>query len=187
MALAFPVLLAVVVGLALGGRLGGLAELPLRAPWLFLVAFGLQVIAFPFAVLPWSTDLTLAKALWLVSYATLFVAMALNIRIRGVAIVGAGMCANAVAIIANGGTMPVLPEAMRDAGRSEAVVHNSTSSERPALSWIVDRWAAPDWIPLANVFSIGDVLIAIGAFVVVLSAMDVRLPRIGLSRTELPD
>ena len=44
------------------------------------------------------------------------------------------------------------------------------------MPWLIDRWAAPDWIPLANVFSVGDVIIALGAFVVVLAGMRVRLP-----------
>jgi hypothetical protein len=47
----------------------------------------------------------------------------------------------------------------------------------PHVGWLVDRWAAPDWIPLANVFSLGDVVIAAGAVVIVLSAMGVRMPR----------
>ena len=42
---------------------------------------------------------------------------------------------------------------------------NSTASSDPSLPWLVDRWAAPDWLPLANVFSVGDVVIAVGAFV----------------------
>lgn len=186
MALVFPVLLAILVGLALGGRLGALAELPLRAPWLFLLAFGLQVVAFPFSVLPWTTHMTLAKVLWLTSYAILVVGMVLNVRIRGVAIVGAGMCANIAAILANGGTMPVLPGAMHDAGRGQAVVHNSTSVESPALPWLVDRWAAPDWIPLANVFSVGDVAIAVGALVLVLCAMGPRVPSFRVRRLHVP-
>ena len=64
MALAFPVLLAVGAGLVLGGRLGALAELSLRAPWLFLAAIALQLVAFPVAVLPWATDEALASVLW---------------------------------------------------------------------------------------------------------------------------
>ena len=46
----------------------------------------------------------------------------------------------------------------------------------PSLPWLVDRWAAPDWLPLANVYSVGDVVIAVGAFVIVLAAMGVQRP-----------
>jgi hypothetical protein len=177
MALAFPVLLAMGAGLVLGGRLGALADLSLRAPWLFLAAIALQLVAFPVAVLPWTTEETLASALWVVSYGLLVVAAVLNRRVTGVPVVALGMGLNLVAILANHGTMPVTYEAMRAAGRSEAVQANSTASSDPALPWLVDRWAAPDWIPYANVFSVGDVVIAVGAFVLVLSAMGVRVPR----------
>lgn len=184
MSLVFPVLLAVGVGLALGGRLGALAELDLRAPWLFLAAVALQLVAFPVAFLPWRTDETLASVLWVASYGLLVVAAVLNRRITGVPVVAVGMALNLVAILANRGSMPVTHEAMRDAGRSDAVQANSTAMSDPNLPWLVDRWAAPDWIPLANVFSVGDVVIAVGAFVLVLAAMGMRPPRLTTNRVE---
>jgi hypothetical protein len=177
MALAFPVAAALLVGLALGGRAEGLARLCFRAPWLFFAALALQVVAFPFGFLPWRTDGPAASVLWLVSYGLLAVAAALNLRIRGVPLVAAGMSLNLATILANGGTMPVLPEAMRAAGDDYETLANSAADTEPHLSWLVDRWAAPEWVPFANVFSVGDVVIAAGAAVLVLAAMDVRLPR----------
>ena len=174
MSLALPVVVALGLGLLLGGRLGALADLRLRAPWLFLGALGLQVIAFPAALLPWTTDESLASALWVASYGLLLVGAVLNRRITGVPIVAFGMCLNLAAILANRGTMPVTPEAMHDAGRTALTQANSTASSSPRLSWLIDRWAAPDWIPFANVFSVGDVVIAVGAVVIVLTAMEVR-------------
>jgi len=47
---------------------------------------------------------------------------------------------------------------------------------RPELPWLVDRWAAPDWVPLANVYSLGDAVIALGIVMLVLAAMGARLP-----------
>jgi Family of unknown function (DUF5317) len=176
-ALALPVLAALAVGVALGGRLGNLAQLPLRASWLFFVAIALQVLAFPFAVLPWETEASVASLLWLASYTLLIAAAVLNRRIAGVPVVALGMGSNVVAVVANGGTMPVLPGAMHGAGGSHTTLHNSTATPDPHLSWLVDRWAAPDWIPLANVFSVGDVIIAVGAVVIVLAGLGVRLPR----------
>jgi hypothetical protein len=177
MALAFPVLVALALGLVLGGHLGSLAELRLRATWLFFLAVGLQVVAFPFGFLPWSTHGAVATGLWIASYGVLIVATLVNVRITGVPIIAAGMCLNLGAILANRGTMPVRHGAMLAAGDEYGTSANSTALADPHLGWFVDRWAAPDWIPLANVFSIGDVVIAVGAFVIVLSAMGVRLPR----------
>lgn len=177
MALALPVLAALVVGVALGGRLGNLARLRLRASWLFFAAIALQVVAFPFGFLPWRTEESVASLLWLASYTLLIAAAVMNRRIVGVPVVALGMGLNVVAVTANGGTMPVLPEAMHGAGGSHTTLHNSTATPDPHLSWLVDRWAAPDWIALANVFSIGDVIIATGAVVIVLAGLGVRLPR----------
>lgn len=74
--------------------------------------------------------------------------------------------------------MPVSPSAMHDAGRTAVTQANSTAMAEPRLEWLVDRWTAPEWIPLANVFSIGDVVITAGAIVIVLYAMGVRMPRL---------
>jgi hypothetical protein len=179
--LAFPVLFALALGLVLGGRLGRLADTQLRAPWLFLVAIGLQVVAFPVAGLPWRTHETVASVLWLASYGLLVVAAVLNRRLVGVPLVAAGMLLNVAAIVANRGTMPVTYEALHEADLTATTHANSTALPDPALPWLVDRWAAPDWLPFANVYSVGDVVIAIGAFVIVLAAMGVALP---LRRTE---
>jgi hypothetical protein len=81
------------------------------------------------------------------------------------------MLLNLVAISANGGHMPVLRSALADAGLSYRLHNNSLSAAHPHLPWLVDRWAAPDWIPLANVYSIGDVAISVGTIILVVSAM----------------
>jgi hypothetical protein len=65
---------------------------------------------------------------------------------------------------------------MHDAGRTAVTQANSKALPDPSFPWLIDRWAAPDWLPLANVYSIGDVVIAVGTFVIVLGAMGVRRP-----------
>jgi hypothetical protein len=177
-ALALPVVAAVVLGLVIGGRLGTLAQIELRATWLFFAAIGLQLVAFPVEAAPWRTSETLASVLWVMSYGLLVVGAGLNRRVTGVPIVAVGMTLNLVAILANRGTMPVRFAAMHDAGRADAVQANSTAMSDPSMPWLVDRWAAPDWIPLANVFSVGDMIIAVGAVVIVLAGMGVRAPRL---------
>lgn len=184
MAQLLPVALAVPIALAFGGRLSRIGELQLRGLWLFFLAIGIQIVAFPFAFLPWTTGEDTAKALWLISYVCLLVAAALNRRILGAQIVAVGMALNLAAILSNGGRMPATPDAMEAAGLDFAVKHNSVAAAEPNLSWLVDRFAAPDWVPLTNVFSIGDVVIALGAVVLVFSATGARLPRLPLRRSE---
>jgi hypothetical protein len=171
-------LCALVIGKLCGGSLSNLGATQVRSKWLAFVAVGLQLAAFPTAVLPWSTPTSVAKGLWLASYVLLVAMLVRNRALPGVAIIAAGIACNLVAILANGGLMPVRGSAEAGAGRSYRVHDNSILLAHPKVALLIDRWAVPRWIPLGNVFSIGDVLIALGTFVVVVMAM--RQPRVGL-------
>jgi hypothetical protein len=174
--LALPAIFGLLVGLALGGSPARLASLELRHPWLVLWAIGLQVLAFPFTWLPWDTHQTVAIALWLVSFSLLAVAGWLNRAIAGIRMIVLGMALNVAAVVANGGMMPALPSALRAAGTEYSVSNNSFAADDPNLAALVDRWALPTWMP-GNVFSAGDVVIAIGVVVLVVAAMEPRWRR----------
>jgi Family of unknown function (DUF5317) len=165
------VLVALVVGRLLGGRLAALGTLDIKGVWLAFLAMSLQVVAFPVAGLPWHTPDTAARVLWLISYALLITLLAWNIRLRGAPVIAAGLLCNLAAIIANGGLMPVRASALAAIGRAYARHQNSVELARPHLGALIDRWGVPHWLPLGNVYSIGDVLIALGTAVVVILAM----------------
>src|SRR4026209_1835745 len=129
-----PALAVVVAGaprLALGGSLGRFAEIRLRAPWLFLAAIALQVVAFPVSGMPWRTHETVASVLWVASCGLLVGRAVLNRQIIGVPVLAAGMCLNLVAILANGGTMPVGYDAMHAAGRAARTDRHPTAPAPP--------------------------------------------------------
>jgi uncharacterized protein DUF5317 len=170
MALALPLVIGLALAPLLGGRLTKLGELRLRWIPVFYVAITLQIIAFPMAQLPWRTPDRVAIVLWLVSYGLFALGCAVNLRIPGIPLITIGMVSNVVAIVANGGHMPALPAALRAAGLNFVQSRNSERMHAPHLPWLVDRWGAPDWVPLANVFSVGDVLIAVGGLVFALVA-----------------
>jgi Family of unknown function (DUF5317) len=169
-----------VVGLLLGKLLGGsfrnLAETRIRTTGLAFGAVGLQLIAFPSDALPWSTPTSVAKALWLASYALLIAMIVRNRRLPGAAIVGAGLACNLAAILANGGLMPVRRAALAASGGHYHIHNNSIQLGHPHLALLVDRWAVPAWVPLANVFSIGDVVIGLGLVVGLVVAMRTPSP-----------
>ena len=165
MALAWPLLIGLVLGRLLGGRWSRLGEIRLRWVGLFYVAIVLQIIAFPVSMLPWRTPDRAAVVLWLVSYGLFALGAAANLRLPGVPLIGVGMLSNVAAIVSNGGHMPALPSALRGAGLHFEQSRNSTALAQPHMSWLVDRWAAPDWVPWGNVFSVGDVAIALGGFI----------------------
>jgi len=177
MSLALPFLIGAFVALLFGGRLSALAHTRFRWIGVVYVAFALQVIAFPYTWLPWRTSDNVAIALWIVSDLVLVAVMLRNVRLPGVPLVAAGLGMNLAAIIANSGHMPALPSALRDAGLHYTTLMNSEAMSHPALPWLVDRWADPKWIPLANVFSAGDVVIAVGGFILALAVLHARVPK----------
>jgi Family of unknown function (DUF5317) len=170
MVLALPLVLGLLIAPLLGGSWSTLADVRLRLVTAFYVAIALQVVAFPASALPWHTSDRVAVILWLGSYAVFALAAGANLRTPGMALVVAGMCTNLVAILSNGGHMPALPSALRAAGLHFETNRNSAMAASPHFAWFVDRWALPSWVPLGNVFSVGDVLIAAGGFVFVLVA-----------------
>ncbi len=120
-----------------------------------------------------------AVVLWLVSYGLFIVGVAVNAGLPGIPLVAVGMVSNLAAILTNGGHMPALPSALHAAGHHFVQSRNSAMLSHPNLSWLVDRWAVPAWVPYGNVFSAGDVLIAAGGFVFALAATG-ALDRLGL-------
>jgi hypothetical protein len=93
------------------------------------------------------------------------------------------LCLVDVDNFSNGGHMPALPAALRAAGLHFQRSRNSTALSAPHLSWLVDRWAAPGWVPWANVFSAGDVAIAVGGVAFALAATGaLRIPAVTLGQ-----
>jgi hypothetical protein len=176
MVLALPFLIGVLVALPLGGRLRTLGALRLHWIWLVYVALAFQIAAFPGQSFPWSTPDAAAVGLWIASDVILVAVVVRNVRLPGVVLVAVGLVCNLTAIIANGGHMPALPSALADAGLHYHVSMNSEAIAHPNLALLVDRWAVPTWIPLGNVFSVGDVIIAVGGFILALTVTGVRLP-----------
>jgi hypothetical protein len=174
MVLAEAAIAGILLGLVSGGRLGALGELRMRHVELVYGAILLQIGAFPSGVFPWSTPDGIARVLWLVSFALLIGFAAVNRAVRGVALVFAGLASNLAAVVANGGLMPASPHAVRAAGLAYRLHNNSISVVHPHLAWLTDRWAVPAWIPLGNVFSVGDVLIAAGIIATIVLAMHAR-------------
>jgi hypothetical protein len=173
----YAVLIGLVIGLLLGGRIGRLADLRLEWAWLAIAALIIQVVLFTDRVYEAAGDLV--PLIYLSSTAMVVLVMLRNVRkAPGLIIVTLGACANLAAIIANGGYMPATPEALGISEPIGTTYHaNSVSTPSPALELLVDRFALPDWVPYSNVFSLGDVLIGAGIVIVMVVAMRQGQPR----------
>lgn len=178
MLLALLALVAIATVPLTGGHLGRLLDVGLRG--LPLVAGALLVQVLVISVVPDAPE-GLLTSLHLLTYVVALSFVALNLDLRGLWVVGLGGLLNFVAIAANGGVMPASRAALRQAGRTvEAHRFENSAAVRDAkLGFLGDVFAMPAAWPLANVFSIGDVLIVVGIGIVVHQACGSRLTAAG--------
>ncbi len=166
----YAVPLGLLAGRLLGGRLAGLATMRFRWAWLAIGGLAAQVILFGSAV-----DRLIGAAgpaLYVASTVVVLIAVLANLRLPGLPLVALGAASNLAAILANGGSMPADPGAYALAGLERGGgFSNSVVTETPALPPLTDIYALPDAFPFANVFSIGDVLIAVGIAVAIAAGM----------------
>ena len=168
------ILYAIPVGIAagylLGGRLDRLGDLHFHWAWLAIAGLLVQVVLFS-PLVAGAIDAA-GPRIYVASTAAVLVAVLRNWRIPGLAIVAIGAACNLLAIAANGGVMPASPEAVAALGLDAAEgFSNSVVMVDPALRPLTDIYALPAWLPAANVFSIGDVLIGVGVAVVIALGM----------------
>ena len=154
-------LIALLSPLAFGGRLGRYAEVRIRSGWLVFAALAAQVLVIE--VVP-DGDRVVLSAVHLATYAVAGLFVWRNRDVPGLWILALGAASNGVTIALNGGTLPASADAVRHAGlalESEEFL-NSGVLANPRLPWLGDVFWIPDGWPMANVFSIGDVLIVLG-------------------------
>jgi hypothetical protein len=171
--LAIP--LGILAGYLLGGRLDRLGDLQFRWAGLAFAGLFVQVLLFSEAV-GGLLGRDLGTAIYVASSAAVLVAVVLNARLPGIPVLAIGATLNLAAILANGGVMPTTEAALATAGLGDrSGFSNSAVLADPALAPLTDVFALPAWFPLANVFSVGDVLIGLG--VAALLALGMRRPR----------
>lgn len=168
------ILYAIVIGLAVGLLAGGsparLGQLQFRGIPIVIGGFLVQLVLFSDPVT--ARIGAAGPVLYVGSTLVVIAAIIRNIRIPGIPLVVLGAVSNLSAILANGGYMPAAPGAMAALGKPvPSVYSNSSVVADPALEPLTDLFAMPAWLPLANIFSIGDVLIATGIVITIVAAM----------------
>ncbi|HEX5015210.1 MAG TPA: DUF5317 family protein [Candidatus Limnocylindrales bacterium] len=170
MFLLYAIVIGVVVGFLVGGRLSGLATLDFRWAPLALLGLAIQVLLFSGPISDRVGDI--GPVIYIGSTALVLVVVVRNIRIAGMPLVAFGAASNLLAIVANGGYMPTTAAAAAAAGHVEAATYsNSAIVEGAVLTPLTDIFALPAWLPFSNVFSIGDVLIGVGVATAIVVAM----------------
>jgi hypothetical protein len=166
----YALLAGLVVGVASGGRPVALATIRFRWAPLIVIGFLAQIVLFSDVVAQRVGDA--GPVLYVASTLLVIAAVLRNLDLPGLPLIVTGAACNMVAILANGGYMPTTEAAAAAYGRTaHAAYSNSQIVAAPALELLVDRIPLPRWLPFANIISIGDVLLAIGVFVLLVAVM----------------
>ena len=178
-------LIAIFLGLIAAWIRAGITKRKLRQPqlqhlWLVFAAYVPQALAFSLPTKHLLPDVWVAIAL-VGSLVLLLVFVWINRFRPGLWALGIGLVMNLAVIAANGGMMPISPETLKtwspdvpvntwEVGKrfgtgKDIVLASSTTN----LWFLSDRFVSPPQFSLHIAFSLGDVFIAIGAFLLMWS------------------
>lgn len=189
MVLLVAVVIGVIVGFAAGGSFAGFQRAKFRLLWLILLAVVTQVLIFTRPVGAFQFVHDYGKYFYMASLAATLVFLAYNVRVPGLWIILLGATLNAVVIFANGGYMPSPESALERAGRMDHVrqeaadiaagkriphTNSVIADDATRLGFLGDVLIIPKGYPGANVLSVGDLFIALGAGVTTARVMRLR-------------
>ncbi len=167
----YAIPLGIAIGYLMGGRLDRLGQLQFEWGWLAVVGLAIQIVLFS-GFVEAGLGRGVGEAIYVASTGAVLVAVWRNLSVPGLPVVAVGAISNLAAIVANEGIMPTTAEALAAAGMgADEGFSNSAVVADPALAPLTDIFALPPWLPLSNVFSIGDVLIGLGIVVVIALGM----------------
>ena len=167
-----------------GGRFKGLVNVPLRWGALAAIAFAIQA-AFIYQTPShdYAGALGREELLLIGSHVLLIAVVWANRRLPGIHWLGLGLLLNLLAMVANGGWMPVTPEALTEAGHTGLVpslasgtrVYSSKNIVLPRAEtrlWVLsDVFILARPFPVPSIFSVGDLMLAVGVFQLIQGAM----------------
>jgi len=149
---------------------------PLRFLWLVVIAFLPQIFFFYIPATRSTIPTVVVAAGLILSQVLLLVFCWLNRRLAGIWLLALGLALNLLVISANGGLMPISPQTASALLPANVLSHLQIggrfgygkdillTTEKTNLAWLADRFLLPSWSSYQVAFSLGDILVASGAF-----------------------
>jgi len=168
-------LISLIIGFLRGGKLRELADLPFKKVGLVIAAFLIQYILVFGGERGFSLFSNFGIYLHIFSYILLLVAIWYSRNIRGMKIIGVGALINFIVILFNGGRMPVSTDALTKAGltdtlpllKSKAYAIHTVLTQSSKLKLLCDVIVLPPPYPRPRVLNVGDIIMAIGVFILI--------------------
>jgi hypothetical protein len=169
-----PAVIGVLLAVVMGGSLSHWSSVHLRWWPLVAVCLLLQVALFNPLLEEHPAIIVYGPWLYVLSLVGIVAALLVNARATRAAsfplrLAALGVTLNCLVIVVNGGYMPRSGDAAASLSMApipppphERLVNVQPMDAETRLAWLGDNTAQPRWLPLANVVSIGDMLLAGG-------------------------
>lgn len=170
---------SIVVGKLRGGSISNIKDASIEKWYLFVTAFLLEFAA----VYKGSKGAAffIENILYIhgLSYLLLFIGIYFNRSTPAFKIIFIGMFLNFIVIMANGGQMPVSGKAMAGIGlignmieiRDGRIITHTLMNNHTVFKYLGDIFVLPKPYPRPKIFSIGDILMALGIFIYIQGIM----------------
>jgi hypothetical protein len=162
------VIFAAAVAVVRGGSLDNLARTHFAWTWVIFLGLAVQIVFDLWA--PVTVGKNVGLAITLLSIGCILFFLIQNRTLPGTLVATFGLALNAVVIAANG-AMPISRSAARAAGLTQDLltelgIKHELMDSATRLDWLADIFAIPK---LEKVFSVGDVVLAVGLGILVYS------------------
>ena len=176
---------SIVVGKLRGGSFSNIKDANLEKWYFFISAFAIEFAAVFMAskgIALFSENILYIHCL---SYLLLFAGIFFNRSILAFKIVFIGVFLNFIVIMANGGQMPVSGEAMTNIGlidnmhaiRDGKIITHALINNNTVFKYLGDIFVLGKPYPRPKIFSIGDIIMALGIFIYIQEIMVKKLKK----------
>ena len=169
------IILSLIIGLVRGGKISRFKNINFKKMWLFIIAILIQYFLFSInhieEVHLFDNLFKYLKQLIIISYILLFIGIIINLRYKSLWLILAGSILNFIVLLANGWKRPVLEEGLKLVGIDTLLPLYIPILEETKLSILGDIIIVSKPYPFPHVFSIGDIIISLGLFMLIQEIM----------------
>jgi hypothetical protein len=168
-----PLVVGLALGVAMGGKLGNLANLRFRWPWFVLAVLVIReaILFRPLNGIDGVQYLYVAALAGLVAWTFLHVR-----TLKGTWLVATGAALNLLVVVANGGRMPVAPALAGVLVQRNHVGQYVLMGSNTNLNWLADWITVSGPVGIRGAYSPGDLVIGVGIGVVAFFATRQHAP-----------
>ncbi len=173
-------ILGIVLGKLRGGKLNNIGRFMFRTSFLLVFSLILQLGTSILISVGYEKAIDHRLVLYIIAYLMLFVALFFNLGRGSVWFILTGAIFNFAAIVLNGGSMPIDTSILEKRGfvnmlqsiKVGAMQNYIDINEAHSITvYLAKRFVTPEWYPIKQIFSVGDILISIGLLLLIQGIM----------------